>query len=71
MSFIVLGCMDRDIAFAIPHDRISKLLPHLHKTEDRHWHLTLEENAEGKIELAIPKTGSRIGLAEFEVGTEK
>jgi Protein of unknown function (DUF1524) len=66
-SFIVLGCMDRDRAYAIPHDRISKLLPHLHKSGDRHWHLVLEENAAGQIELAIPKTGSKIGLTEFEV----
>lgn len=66
-SFIVLGCMDKDRAYAIPHDRISKLLPHLHRTGDRHWHLVLEENGGGQIELAIPRTGSRIGLTEFEV----
>jgi hypothetical protein len=66
-SFIVLGCMDKDRAYAIPHDRISKLLPHLHRSGDRHWHLVLEENAAGQIELAIPKTGSKIGLTEFEV----
>ena len=69
-SFIVLGCVDRDRAYAIPFERISKLLPHLHRTPQRHWHLVLEENPAGDIELAVPKTGSKIGLKEFEVRLE-
>jgi hypothetical protein len=67
VSFLVLGCMDRDRAYVIPHERINKLLKHLHKTSDRHWHVVLEENEAGQIELAIPKAGSRIGLTEFEI----
>jgi hypothetical protein len=66
-SFVVLGCMDRDHAYAIPLERIQKLLPHLHRTGDRHWHLALEESDSGQIELAVPKAGSRIGMTEFEV----
>ncbi|MFA6267897.1 MAG: DUF262 domain-containing HNH endonuclease family protein [Pseudolabrys sp.] len=69
-SFIVLGCMDRNKAYAIPHDRIAKLLPHLNRSGERHWHLTLEENGSGQIELAVPKSGSRIGLGEFELKLE-
>ena len=69
-SFIVLGCMDRDRAYAIPYERITKLLPHLHRTPQRHWHLVLEENSAGDVELAVPKTGSKIGLKEFEVELE-
>jgi hypothetical protein len=66
-SFVVLGCMDRDQAYAIPLERIQKLLPHLHRTGDRHWHLALEEGDSGQIELAVPKAGSRISMTEFEV----
>ena len=66
-SFLILGCTDRDTAYAIPHERISPVLKHLHKSAKRHWHIALEENESGKIELAIPKTSSRIGLSEFEL----
>ena len=67
ISFFVLGCMDRGSAFAVPHERIKKLLPYLNRTPDRHWHIFLEENDAGQVELALPKTGSKIGLGEFEV----
>jgi Protein of unknown function (DUF1524) len=66
-SFFVLGCMDRDRAFAIPHQRFSKLLKYMNRTGDRHWHVFLEEDEAGQVHLAIPKTGSRIGLSEFEI----
>lgn len=66
-SYIVLGCMDRNRAYAIPHERISKILPHLHRTGERHWHLALEESGEGQIELSLPRTGSKVRLNEYEV----
>ena len=69
-SYLVLGCMDRDRAYAIPYERIAKLLPHLHRTPQRHWHLVLEENSTGEIELVVPKSGSQIGLKEYEVRIE-
>src|ERR1700681_3772376 len=68
VSYFVLGSADRDGAFAVPHEVIYKLLKHLRRTPERHWHVALEENAAGQIDLVIPKTGSRIGLAEFEIG---
>jgi hypothetical protein len=66
-SFLVLGAMDRDSAYAIPHERLSSILRHLNRTGERHWHIMLEENEAGQIDLAVPKTGSKIGLIEFEI----
>lgn len=66
VAFFVVGFMDQNRAYAIPHARISKLLQYLHRTADRHWHLDLEENANGQIEL-ITKSGSKVGLTEFEI----
>jgi hypothetical protein len=66
-SFLVLGCMDRDRAYAIPHEQIGKLLKHLHRTSNRHWHVALEEDDAGRIALTVPKTKTKVGLTEFEI----
>lgn len=66
-SFLVLGGMDRDNAYAIPHSRFSAILKGLHRTSERHWHVMLEEGKGGQIELVIPGTSSSMGLGEFEL----
>jgi hypothetical protein len=59
--------MDRDRAYAIPHEQIGKLLKHLHRTSNRHWHVALEEDDAGRIALTVPKTKTKVGLTEFEI----
>jgi hypothetical protein len=66
-SFYVLGCMDRNRAYAIPHEKINKLLQYLNRTGDRHWHIHLMENAGGKLELLVPKAETKVAIAEFEI----
>ena len=66
-SFIVLGCMDRDRAYAIPHQRVQMLLPHLHRTGEKHWHLALDEDEKGELQLNVPGAGTKIKLGEFAI----
>ena len=61
----MLGCMDRQTAYAIPFEEMENILERLHETQGRHWHIALAEQA-GGLEL-ITKTGSRLGLNNFEL----
>jgi hypothetical protein len=38
----------------------------LRKTPNRHWHIDLDENKDGKLELSIPN-GLRMPLGNFEL----
>jgi hypothetical protein len=66
-SYLVLGSMDRNNAYAVPYSSIKKLLKHFHRTKDRHWHVELEENNTGQLTIVIPKSGLRFDLTEFEI----
>jgi hypothetical protein len=65
-SFLVLGCMDRNFAYALPRERVIELLKSLHRTPERHWHIKLEENQSGSLDLIIPRS-SNISLAQFQL----
>lgn len=65
-AFFVLGCMDRESAYAIPFDRIDGLRDKLYRTPDRHWHIDLEENSAREPMLALPD-GTKVRLNEFEL----
>ena len=67
-SFFVLGCMDLEKAYAIPHEEIARLLPLLNTTtreSGTYWHIHLSER-HGEIELALPKSGKAFPLTPFE-----
>ena len=65
-SFLVLGCLDRGVAYAVPSVEIEKILPDLYRTSERHWHIVLDENELGALEL-VPKIGPRVPLTKFEL----
>ncbi len=65
-SFLVFGCVDRDSAYAMPAAEMEKFLDDLHRTLDRHWHIELDENASGGLDL-VPQNGARISLNRFEL----
>ena len=58
--------MDKDFVYAIPNDTIAKLLTQLYKTPGTHWHIIVEENAPGQLDLSIPG-GGRMPLGNFEL----
>lgn len=67
-GFFVLGCMDRDEAYAIPQPEMAKVVPHLHTTVTKdgktYWHIHLKEGPSG-LEMLVPKTGQTLPLAQF------
>lgn len=65
-SFLVLGCMDKDSAYAIPNETIDKLLTQLYKTPGIHWHIIVDENERGQLELSI-RDGGKMPLNNFEL----
>ena len=69
-GFLVLGCMDRNVAYAVPYGEIEKILKNLHETSGRHWHIVLEETEQGEIVL-VPRTGPKLSVSKFalQLGT--
>ena len=54
-SFLVLGCVDRNTAYAVPATELEKIVDDLHRTPDRHWHIVLDENDTGGLDLVAQK----------------
>jgi hypothetical protein len=63
-SFLVFGCVDSETAYAVPSGEIEKILADLHKTPERHWHIVLDENETGGLDL-VPRNGARMPLNRF------
>ena len=67
-GYYVLGCVDRDVAYALPLSWIRKHLPELSvtKRDDTHyWHVLIFEGDDGHLALKI--TGNKYSLADFAV----
>lgn len=68
-GFFVLGCMDLEAAYAIPHSMIQPLLPLLNTTSSKpggtYWHIHLIENSDG-LAISVPK-GEPLPLKQFEL----
>jgi hypothetical protein len=68
-GFFVLGCMDLDVAFAIPQARMKALLPLLHTTASKpggsYWHVHVLEQA-GSFAMSVPK-GESLPLRPFRI----
>jgi hypothetical protein len=71
-AFFVLGCMDLDVAFAIPHNVMKPLLPLFHTTSTKpggtYWHVHIVQQP-GGFAMSVPK-GQPLALQpfQFEVG---
>ncbi|NNF24049.1 MAG: hypothetical protein HKN63_04500 [Rhodobacteraceae bacterium] len=68
-SFLVLGCIGRDDAFAIPLDHLVENLEYLNTTgegEKIYWHIHLNEMRNGDIYLVIPKR-ENISLMDYQL----
>jgi hypothetical protein len=72
-SFFVLGCMDLEVAFAIPHEALRPVLASLNTTTrdaGSYWHIHLRERS-GGLELVIPNSVERFPLKPFAVDLAK
>jgi hypothetical protein len=69
-SFVLLGCVDSQLAYAIPYEIISGILPYLNTTENDHrtyWHIHLQPSGNGDFYLPIPKKGEKFDLKPFKL----
>ncbi len=68
-ALFVLGCMDREEAFAIPLSTFTSFLPKLNQTVRdggaRYWHVVITTNDDGKPALYSSRTGEKLS---YETG---
>lgn len=69
---LVLSCVGLDVAFVLPLSVVTEHLGHLNTTvkpdgSGHYYHLKIVESAEGVYELQLPKIGSKLPLAGFEL----
>jgi hypothetical protein len=68
-SYFVLGCMDRDDAFAIPAEILRPLLADLNTIANEdgtyYWHIHLTETPTGEIALMLPKRRTNLSLSRY------
>ncbi len=71
-GFFILGCMDREEAYAIPRQEMEVVLPYLHTTTAKdgkaYWHIHLKEG-HGGLEMVIPNTAENLKLQKFVIPT--
>ncbi|MNV01901.1 hypothetical protein D3C71_921190 [compost metagenome] len=70
-GFLLLGCMDREVGYAIPRDVLLPLLDALNTTTradtgKSHWHIHLVERNEG-LALLLPKTETTLNVEPYRV----
>lgn len=73
-GYFVLGCMDRNHAFAIPADVFRPLMGDLNTTRNDdgtyYWHVQLTEAPSGGVALIVPKRRSSLPLSEYMLKLE-
>lgn len=69
-GYVIFGCVDRAEAFAIPLDRMRRILPSLNQTVkpdgSAYWHVKFAEEQKGMI-LFASKTGEKFELGEYQL----
>ena len=69
-SYLVLGCMDLDIAFAIPRDIIQRKLDYLNPTVKangkKYWHIIISEPQESQYELYLSKGEENLPINQYK-----
>lgn len=72
-GLVLLGCMDLEIAFAVPYDIVEKKLAELNTTKrgnNIYWHIFIREIEPGKYALIGSKSGVHLELTPFVVQFE-
>lgn len=71
-GFFILGCMDRDEAYALPLTFVENHLAHLNRTvkDDRHyWHVALTTD-DGHLALNISRIGQKVDITPYSFKLE-
>ncbi len=74
-GYLALGCMDLDIAFAIPLDIVRAHLKELHTTEKReggghYWHMKISETQPKCYALQLPQSTTDLALDDYSIHLE-
>lgn len=64
-SFVLFGCMDRQVAYALPASIMHQYLPSLRTTDDKYWHVDLSDAADGHLALYLAITKEKVSLAPY------
>jgi hypothetical protein len=67
-GFFVLGCMDRNEAYALPLAFIEQILEAMNTTEKgdkKYWHVALTMDISGSVALNLSSIGKKIDLAPY------
>ncbi len=73
-GYLVLGCMDREDAFAIPIEVFRPLVDRLYTTTNEdgthYWHVQLTEGPSGEVFLIVPNEKNDLSLRHFTLNLE-
>jgi hypothetical protein len=73
-AMFVLGCMDRDEAYAIPLSNFSSFLPKLNQTlgdgSRNYWHVIITPNEDGGLALYSSSTGDKLDLRPYTISLD-
>jgi hypothetical protein len=73
-AMFVLGCMERDEAYAIPLSNFSSFLPKLNQTlgdgSRNYWHVIITPNEDGGLALYSSSTGDKLDLRPYAVSLD-
>ncbi len=69
-SFFVLGCMDLEVAFVIPHSIIKQNIENFHITTKRnsdsmYWHIKIKDDDAGNYYLLLPKKSETLIINQY------
>jgi hypothetical protein len=67
-AFLVLGCMDLAVAFAVPWEALHPILDGLYTTQQEgsfYWHIHLTEPEPGALAILVPKRDAVLRLEDY------
>ena len=71
IGYFVLGCLDKNVAYVLPHAEITEHLSSLNTSTKRggrtYWHIHLEDDQKTGMSLILRGDGRRQSIAEFEM----
>ena len=71
IGYFVLGCLDKNVAYVLPHAEITEHLSNLNTSTERggrtYWHIHLEDDQKTGMSLILRGDGRRQSIAKFEM----
>ena len=69
VGYFILGCLDKEVAYVLPHAEITRHLSDLNKTTKSdgktYWHVKLKDDERSGMELILPGDNGRKPISQF------